>query len=138
MLIGREKEQEYLRSAFQADRSRFIAVYGRRRVGKTFLIRETFDYSFTFEHAGLAKGKYRDQLIAFAASLTEAGAPDVMPPKNWMEAFRQLKKFISESQDKRKVIFIDELSWMDTPARISLWHLRISGMDLHRPERILC
>ena len=115
MLIGREKEQEYLRSAFQADRSRFIAVYGRRRVGKTFLIRETFDYSFTFEHAGLAKGKYRDQLNAFAASLTEAGAPDVMSPKNWMEAFRQLKKFISESQDKRKVIFIDELSWMDTP-----------------------
>ena len=115
MLIGREKEQEYLRSAFQADRSRFIAVYGRRRVGKTFLIRETFDYSFTFEHAGLAKGKYRDQLIAFAASLTDAGAPDVMPPQNWMEAFRQLKKFISESHDKRKVIFIDELSWMDTP-----------------------
>ena len=93
MLIGREKEQEYLRSAFQADRSRFIAVYGRRRVGKTFLIRETFDYSFTFEHAGLAKGKYRDQLIAFAASLADAGAPEVMPPKNWMEAFRQLKKF---------------------------------------------
>ena len=115
MLIGREKEQEYLRSAFQADRSRFIAVYGRRRVGKTFLIRETFDYSFTFAHAGLAKGKYRDQLNAFTASLADAGASDVIPPKNWMEAFRQLKKFISESHDKRKVIFIDELSWMDTP-----------------------
>lgn len=115
MLIGREKEQEYLRSAFQADRSRFIAVYGRRRVGKTFLVRETFDYSFTFEHAGLAKGKYRDQLNAFTASLADAGARDVMPPKNWMDAFRHLKNFISESHDKRKVIFIDELSWMDTP-----------------------
>ena len=115
MLIGREKEQEYLRSAFQADRSRFIAVYGRRRVGKTFLIRETFDYSFTFAHAGLAKGKYRDQLNAFTASLADAGASDVIPPKNWMEAFRQLKKLISESHDKRKVIFIDEISWMDTP-----------------------
>ena len=58
MLIGREKEQYILRQALQADRSRFVAVYGRRRVGKTFLIRETFDYTFTFQHSGLAKGNY--------------------------------------------------------------------------------
>ena len=115
MLIGREKEQELLRRAFREDRSRFIAVYGRRRVGKTFLIRETFGYSFTFEHTGLAKGKYRDQLTAFAVSLADAGASNVVPPKNWMDAFDQLKRYIRESDDTKKVIFLDELSWMDTP-----------------------
>lgn len=114
MLIGRKKEQTLLTQAFQADRSRFIAVYGRRRVGKTFLIRETFDYSFTFQHSGLAKGKYREQLNAFAESLSDAGMREVNEPKNWMDAFRQLKMLIRESEDDRKVIFIDEISWMDT------------------------
>lgn len=115
MLIGRENEQELLRQAFKAGRSRFIAVYGRRRVGKTFLIRETFDYTFTFQHAGLAKGKYRDQLSAFAGSLADAGAADRSPLCNWMDAFGRLKDLVRESDDVRKVIFIDELSWMDTP-----------------------
>ena len=115
MLIGRKGEQALLRQAVQADRSKFIAVYGRRRVGKTFLIRETFDYSFTFQHSGLAKGKYRDQLYAFAESLSDAGAPEAAAPKNWMDAFRQLKALIRASKDDRKIIFIDELSWMDTP-----------------------
>jgi AAA+ ATPase superfamily predicted ATPase len=115
MLIGREKEQYILRQALQADRSRFVAVYGRRRVGKTFLIRETFDYTFTFQHSGLAKGNYRAQLIAFAESLKDAGAFNVTAPKNWMDAFRQLKALIRTSKEDRKVIFIDELSWMDTP-----------------------
>ena len=114
MLIGRKKEQTLLTQAFQADRSRFIAVYGRRRVGKTFLIRETFDYSFTFQHSGLAKGKYREHLNAFAESLSDAGMREVNEPKNWMDAFRQLKMLIRESEDDRKVIFIDEISWMDT------------------------
>ena len=115
MLIGREHEKDLLRRAFRADRSRFIAVYGRRRVGKTFLIRETFDYTFTFQHAGLAKGKNRDQLNAFADSLREAGAANGAAPKNWMDAFGQLKELIRVTGDARKVIFIDELSWMDTP-----------------------
>ena len=115
MLIGREKEQYILRQALQADRSRFVAVYGRRRVGTTFLIRETFDYTFTFQHSGLAKGNYRAQLNAFAESLKDAGAFNVTAPKNWMDAFRQLKALIRTSKEDRKVIFIDELSWMDTP-----------------------
>ena len=115
MLIGRNKEKAILEQAYQADRSRFIAVYGRRRVGKTFLIREAFDYTFTFEHSGLARGKYNDQLNAFAASLEDAGASDITTPRNWMDAFRLLKRLVRESNNERKVIFIDELSWMDTP-----------------------
>ncbi len=115
MLIGRENEQCLLRQARQADRSRFVAVYGRRRVGKTFLIRETFNYTFTFQHSGLAKGNFRAQLDAFADSLIEAGAYNVTAPQNWMDAFRQLKALIRASEEERKVIFLDELSWMDTP-----------------------
>ncbi|MBR3231596.1 MAG: ATP-binding protein, partial [Lachnospiraceae bacterium] len=97
MLIGRENEQSLLRQARQADRSRFVAVYGRRRVGNTFLIRETFNYTFTFQHSGLAKGNFRAQLDAFADSLIEAGAYNVTAPQNWMDAFRQLKALIRAS-----------------------------------------
>lgn len=71
MLIGREKEQYILRHVLQADRSRSVAVYGRRRVGKTFLIRETFDYTFTFQHSGLAKGKYLYLTIQSRRNMTE-------------------------------------------------------------------
>ena len=56
MIIGRKEEQQILRSAVQSENSEFVAVYGRRRVGKTYLIRETFGYKFTFQHTGLAKG----------------------------------------------------------------------------------
>ena len=56
MVIGREKEQQILLSAAQSEYSELVAVYGRRRVGKTYLIRETFGYKFTFQHTGLAKG----------------------------------------------------------------------------------
>ena len=55
MLIGRKKEMELLDSVLQGDNSHFVAIYGRRRVGKTFLIREFFGYRFTFQHAGLSE-----------------------------------------------------------------------------------
>ena len=64
MLVAREKEAKLLRSALEDEYSQFIAVYGRRRVGKTFLVRESFGYDFTFQHAGLADGGLRDQLFA--------------------------------------------------------------------------
>ena len=55
MIIGRKKELSQLREAYESEYSEFVAVYGRRRVGKTFLVREAFDYNFTFQHSGLAK-----------------------------------------------------------------------------------
>ena len=115
MLIGREKEQEKLQAALHDIRSHFIAVYGRRRIGKTFLIRETFGYRFTFQHAGLSAGSMKEQLFAFASSLKDAGFAVKRTPKNWLEAFELLKDGIRTSNERRKLIFIDELSWMDTP-----------------------
>ena len=55
MLIGREKEKAALLDAYKSEESEFIAVYGRRRVGKTYLIRETFGYNFAFQHTGILR-----------------------------------------------------------------------------------
>ncbi|MDO5436001.1 MAG: ATP-binding protein [Clostridia bacterium] len=115
MFAGRKEELRLFRQIMQDDRSHFIAVYGRRRVGKTYLIREAFSYRFTFQHAGLSDGSLKEQLAAFDASLEDAGQRPSHKSANWMDAFNQLKDLIRGSGEKRKVIFIDELSWMDTP-----------------------
>ena len=133
MLIGREKECELLKSLFEDNTSDFIAVYGRRRIGKTFLIREYFGYRFTFQHSGVNSQLLKDQLFAFDASLKDAGLDFKGNSKNWAEAFEKLKELVRNSTEKRKVIFIDELSWMDTPrsdflmALESFWNGWASG-----------
>ena len=114
MIIGRETEVKLLKSISQDDYSHFVAVYGRRRIGKTFLIRESFDYRFTFQHAGLSEGGMKEQLFAFTSSMKDAGYEYKSKPKNWLEAFEGLKDLVRQSNEKRKIIFIDELSWMDT------------------------
>ena len=114
MILGREKELDILKEAALDDRSRFIAVYGRRRIGKTFLIREAFGYRFTFQHAGLSDGGIREQIFAFESSIKDAGGTFSDKAKNWLEAFEDLKELIRLSREERKIIFIDELSWMDT------------------------
>lgn len=114
MLIGRNKEQKLLEEAYQAEESKFIAVYGRRRVGKTYLIRECMGSKITFQHTGYYGGKRSDELFEFCASLREYGQRDFLKPGNWLEAFELLKDLIRNSTENRKVIFLDELSWMDT------------------------
>jgi hypothetical protein len=115
MIVGRRRELELLQSFMQDDSSHFLAIYGRRRVGKTFLIREAFGYRFTFQHAGLAEGGMKEQLFAFSASLKEAGLTRECRLQSWLEAFEELKGLIRQSNEQKKVIFLDELSWMDTP-----------------------
>lgn len=114
MLIARDRERQELLSAYQADESKFIAIYGRRRIGKTYLVRQTFKGMFTFQHAGIFNGTTTEQLYAFHASLREYGLDDSSSPSNWLEAFELLKDLIRISPAKKKVIFIDELSWMDS------------------------
>ena len=69
MLIGRKEESSILLNATNSDESQFIAVYGRRRVGKTYLIKQTFNETFAFQHTGLARGTMREQLAEFQESL---------------------------------------------------------------------
>ena len=115
MLIGRKKEINLLHEIQNDDSSHFLAIYGRRRVGKTFLIRKAFDYRFAFQHAGLSDSGMKGQIFAFVSSLKDAGYEVKKQPKNWLEAFEYLKDLIRKSSEKKKIIFIDELSWMDTP-----------------------
>lgn len=114
-LIGRDKEVDILHKSLEDAYSSFIAVYGRRRIGKTFLIRESFGYRFTFQHSGISNGSFKEQLFAFSSSLKDAGYTFSKKPENWLEAFEYLKDVIRNSTEKKKIIFIDELSWMDTP-----------------------
>lgn len=114
-MIGRIKEQKILKEAYNSEYSQFVAVYGRRRIGKTFLVRETFEYSFTFQHAGAAKESLKGQLGLFRTSLQDFGYSDCPELKSWHEAFNQLKVLIQNSKSKKKTIFLDEAAWMDTP-----------------------
>ncbi|MDE6559942.1 MAG: ATP-binding protein [Muribaculaceae bacterium] len=114
MVIGRKEEIEKLKKAYNSDKSEFVVVYGRRRIGKTFLIRETFDYRFTFQYSGVFKISNQKQLEVFYRNLLEQGLdPTEQPPKDWFDAFFLLQHLILRSNDTRKVIFLDELPWMD-------------------------
>ena len=122
-MIGRENEQRELLEALSSDEAQLIAVYGRRRVGKTFLVRETFKDRFYFQHAGLAHGSMAEQLAAFRASLVRSGMRDVPLIRNWREAFGALESFIVAGRTRRKkVVFIDEMPWMDTSkSKFVMW-----------------
>ena len=118
MLIGRTTESAELLATLEADESQFVAVYGRRRVGKTYLIRETFANRIAFQHTGLAKGALKEQLAEFQQSLKDAGMNNPQRPKTWIDAFHILSDFLSSIEgNEKKVVFIDELPWMDTPKR---------------------
>ena len=114
-ILGRTREMQTLDRDLAKPESQFIAVYGRRRIGKTYLIREHFRDRFFFYHTGLRGGTTRSQLIAFRASLMKYGHEKCPVLKNWLEAFSELNHLIESGAPGRKVIFIDELPWMDTP-----------------------
>lgn len=112
-MVGRAKERKRLVAALESAYSEFVAVYGRRRVGKTFLIRETFGYSFTFQHTGVANGTLAEQLAQFRSAIRESGYEDCPPLRSWFDAFDALKKVVAASKEAKKVLFIDELPFMD-------------------------
>lgn len=121
-MIGRKEEIRQLNRLYEDKRAELVAVYGRRRVGKTYLIDETFEGKFTFRHAGLspieaeAKGDMREQLQHFYDSLTMTGMQQQKAPESWMEAFLLLEKFLQDRDDgSRQLVFLDEMPWMDTP-----------------------
>lgn len=114
-MIGRVKERDELIRMYESAESEFVAVYGRRRVGKTYLIREVFADKFSFRHSGLACEGGAKQLSQFLKSLQDFGCGQKRRPKDWSEAFALLEQVVKASGHLRKVIFIDEMPWMDTP-----------------------
>ena len=115
MFIGREYEIRQLEKYRNSKESEFIIVYGRRRVGKTFLVKEFFDDTYDFHVTGLYKKSKKLQLKNFYLALQEYGAATKKVPTDWLEAFSELKKLLKGiKKDGKKVVFIDELPWLDT------------------------
>ena len=117
-IVGRKQELEKLDRITQSKKSEFLAVYGRLRVGKTFLIREYFEYTFDFQISGLANANTQQQLFNFDTALAnqstlvfeEASA-------NWLIAFNRLAQHLENKTTKDKItLFFDELSLFDTKA----------------------
>ena len=116
-LIGREDAQRELDRLCETPRSEFAVVYGRRRVGKTYLIRQYFGNTFAFYATGVASGNARAQMKSFNKSLKEYGAPG--GARDWFEAFDQLEALLEapntarEDMFGKRVVFLDEMPWLD-------------------------
>lgn len=127
-LVGREKEIKTLKEEMESQNSVFLAVYGRRRVGKTFLLRQTLSDRIIFSYSGKANVTRQSQLKSFRLSLIEQGMSDCPVLKDWFTAFSYLKQFVSKSAERKKVILLDEVAWMDNqksdfiPALEGFWN----------------
>jgi len=115
-LTGRQEERSQLDRLLASKEAEFLALYGRRRVGKTFLIREHFKKQLTFELTGLKDGLLHEQLVNFHHELQQRSGKNQAVPKSWQEAFQQLGAYLkSRRSQKKQVIFLDELPWLASP-----------------------
>jgi hypothetical protein len=113
--IGRKEELQMLKDIKSSGKAEFVAVYGRRRVGKTYLIQQFFNNDFAFSATGIIEGNKAEELFAFTTSLISIGYQGPQP-KTWLEAFECLKNVLASHPSKgRCVIYIDELPCFDTP-----------------------
>jgi uncharacterized protein len=114
-IIGRKSEILEFDEIISSPKSEFLVVYGRRRVGKTYLIRQYFENKFSFYSTGLAEENTTLQIANFNAALRQSPFyEEQKDAENWMDAFRNLIKILEANPAEKKVIFIDELPWMDT------------------------
>lgn len=120
-IIGRDKEKAELLRLYEAEKPVFAVVYGRRRVGKTFLVRELLGSHFAFYHTALSPVELgdgelkRQQLLSFFTSLRDYGSDMKKVPDNWIEAFDALVRLLkAKDHGQRLLVFIDELPWLDT------------------------
>lgn len=119
VIVGRKSEQNTLMDVFKSKKAEFIAVYGRRRVGKTYLIEQFFINKpcLYFNITGLHKGTLKEQLAAFAKTMSVTFFADIgihiESPKSWMQAFDLLTNTIEKfTKQKKIVLFFDELPWL--------------------------
>lgn len=111
--VGRANEWMELEHARDSGRPELIAVYGRRRVGKTCLVRRFFAAELRFELTGTRKATHKQQLANFAAALSARTGIPYAPPRDWPEAFQTLSRYLEEfPTNARQVVFFDELPWL--------------------------
>ena len=115
-VIGRKPQLKTIHEILKGGQSSLIAITGRRRVGKTFLIDQSMKPYIVFRMTGIQNGSMKEQLMHFIDKLKEySGAPFLSTPTNWLEAFSVLKRYLeSLGKDKKKVIFFDEVPWIHT------------------------
>jgi len=115
-MIGRSEETKTLEKVLQRNRSSFLAITDRRRIGKTFLIDDFLKRNICFRMTGIQNAKQIMQLANFSAKLLEySKTPAASAPENWHEAFLQFRTYLLTLDKKTKqVIFIDELPWIAT------------------------
>lgn len=130
-IIGREEEKAIFMEALNSEEPELIAVYGRRRVGKTFLIRNVFQKQLLFEFSGIHHAPNEQQLESFSLALTSASGSPVpfAIPANWLQAFKMLTDYITPLIKRKKaVLFFDEFPWINVhksgflPAFENFWN----------------
>lgn len=112
-LIGRKREILELERALSSQRSEFVILYGRRRIGKTFLVRRFFNDRYSFHYVGAHKLRRDAQLANFRDALIRYSKADVPQLTCWRQAFHALADYLEQCPDSRKVVFFDEMPWMD-------------------------
>ena len=114
-IIGRKKEIKQLTEYYNSGKAEFVAVYGRRRIGKTYLVHNLFRDNFAFEMSGSIDAPAEAQLSNFGYALREFGDSSLAIPANWAEAFEALKHLLKKKlSGKRLLVFIDEFPCLDT------------------------
>lgn len=117
LIAGRLPEQQLMQQLLSGNNPEFLAVYGRRRVGKTYLIRNVFQKEIVFQMTGIAGAGISQQLVNFFSALQSADSEtyyEALPP-DWFHAFEMLQLFLQKNSFKKKVVFFDELPWIDGP-----------------------
>ena len=120
LFIGREKELQTLNDCLHSGRPEFVVIYGRRRVGKTYLVRQFFAERFSFYATGAVRISAKEKLKLFHRQLREQGGNWQDTPEDWFEAFSRLRQFLCnegvyrEPTAARRIVFLDELPWMDS------------------------
>lgn len=115
IIVGRKKEQHLLQEYYDSPKAELVAVYGRRRVGKTYLIKSFFNQQFDFYFTGAYETPKAIQLRLFQTQLERYSHQKRKRPQDWFEAFDQLRDYLSTIEKERIIVFLDELPWMDTP-----------------------
>ena len=114
-IIGRNQEIARLDECMESSFAQLIIVYGRRRIGKTFLINEYYKNNFAFKLTGTFGGKKEIQLRNFLAELNRKSKKQYDIPKDWIEAFEFLREYLEKApKNKKQIVFFDEMPWLDT------------------------
>ncbi len=141
-LIGRNAETQELEKRFNSGKPEFVAVYGRRRIGKTYLIKNVFAKRLAFYMTGTYNATRKEQLSHFARQYSEYTGGYCAVPNDWGEAFELLKSLIKTYKKKRAVVFLDELPWLDSRKSGFLKELELFwnswGSDCNNLMLIVC